>query len=287
MARKWTTVEDWVKDCLLDDSRGAPCTAFVCLHMKAVGSDEVAHRSVTATTADSAEIARHIVSKAEGYSQAFPGHQTFRIEAFYSSNEPKASFHFNCCEGNLISGTQDTPFSKHETSEKGLLGQLMSHNEKIMQMCMSITQTFAVGALPREEGHRREQAEMTVIMRDMLLAQRKEMLEAELQKLQFQRQSDERLLIGKLVPSLANYLTGREVIPQSHADSEILDAIAMKIKPEHIALLTQVGILDEQQAAVLAARFTKTRVEAEKRQALLKTMPPELNGVPKNNEGES
>ena len=61
----------------------------------------------------------------------------------------------------------------------------------------------------------------------------------------------------------------------------------MKIKPEHIALLTQVGILDEQQAAVLAARFTKTRVEAEKRQALLKTMPPELNGVPKNNEGES
>ena len=45
MARKWTTVEDWVKDCLLDDSRGAPCTAFVCLHMKAVGSDEVAHRS--------------------------------------------------------------------------------------------------------------------------------------------------------------------------------------------------------------------------------------------------
>ena len=156
-----------------------------------------------------------------------------------------------------------------------------------MQMCMSITQTFAVGALQREEGHRREQAEMTVIMRDMLLAQRKEMLEAELQKLQFQRQSDERLLIGKLVPSLANYLTGREVIPQSHADSEILDAIAMKIKPEHIALLTQVGILDEQQAAVLAARFTKTRVEAEKRQALLKTMPPELNGVPKNNEGES
>ncbi len=82
-------------------------------------------------------------------------------------------------------------------------------------------------------------------------------------------------MFAKALPSLINYVSGREVMPESHADSQLIEAIALKIKPDQLQMLGQMGIFSPEQILVLTNRFTKVREEYEKRQTALATVPPE------------
>jgi hypothetical protein len=116
---------------------------------------------------------------------------------------------------------------------------------------------------------------MNLVMRDILLNLRKEDQAAQMERLKYERESAERQMIGRALPSMMNYLTGREIVPESHADSQIIEALAMKVKPEQLQLLVASGICDQQTALLLAQRFAKVREEADKRAQAVRTAPPE------------
>lgn len=281
MSRRRVTVEQWIAEALQDNDKGSPCTALALMHVRAggVGEEEIHTKELKGGTANYKQLAETFVNKACGFSQDLPGIQTFRMLAFYGKSEPQSSFPFTCLEGSLTAG-QDAGFSKHEPTPTGLLGQLMAHNERLATINAQMVQTMAVNALQKDKDMMAERAEMNIIMRDVLLNQRKENQAMAMEQLKFQRESEERAMVGRLLPGMVNHLTGRELIPQTHADSEFLDAIVSRLQPDQIKMLVGLGLLSETEATVLVERLRKVREEQAKRQAILREAPPEnANGA--------
>ena len=276
MSRRRVTVEQWIAEALADTDKGAPCSGIALVHQKAigVGTDEIHTKEIQGTTASSKQLAEFFINKACAYAQDLPGTQTFRLLAFYGKGEPQAAFPFTVFEGALTAG-ENVAASKHEPSTTGLLAQLMKHNENIMSMHQRMTEGFLGMLVTRDLKHQEEKAEMNLIMRDILLNLRKEDHAMALEQKKFQRESEERQMLGRALPSLLNVLSGREVIPESHADSQLVEALALKVEPQHLQMLGQMGIFDQNQLMILANRFKKIRDEHEARRAALATIPPE------------
>jgi len=273
VSKKRITVEQWISDALTDADKGKPCSALALVLAKGTGHEEI-HTKEIQGPQDAKRLADFFISKATGYSQDLPGIQTFKILAFYGQSEPQATFPFTVAEGALTGGEQ-VPFSRHEASPNGLFAQLMKHNEAVMSMNMQIVQTLAVGAVTRDQEIQRERNEMNMIMRDMLLTMRKEGHEMQLAQLRYQRETEERRVMAKAIPSIANYLTGREVIPENFADSELIDAIAQDFSPEDIQMLVSMGKLKAEKAAILVARISKAKEDQKKRLEAFRTLPDE------------
>lgn len=271
--RKRVTVEQWITEALSDPDKGKPCNMLALSHVKMVGTEEV-HSKAIEGPQNFKGLADFFINKACAYSQDLTGVQSFRLQAFYNANEPQASFTFTVFEGNLTAG-EAAPWSKHEPTPTGLLAQLMKNNEFLMSQNTTLTQGFTGMLMAAFVEHNKEKAEMHMILRDVLLNMRKEDHAMRLEQLKFERESTERAMMGKAMPALMNYITGREVVPEQYADSQIIEAMALKTTPQHLQLLASSGMVTQEQALLLAARFTKIREEHEKRQQALKTVPSE------------
>jgi hypothetical protein len=276
MSRKRVTVEQWINEALSDVDKGKPCSALALVYIKGsgVGTEEIHAKQLEGKTHNPGDLARFFVGKATAFAQDLAGIQTFRLLAFYGTNEPQASFPFTVADGELTGGGE-VPYAKHEATANGLLGQLMKHNEAMTSMMHDIVKTITVQCVQREKELRQEVVEAQVIVRDVIFNMRKEAHEWKLNELKFQRDTNERQMMGRAMPSLLNFLTGREVIPESHADSEMLDALALTVQPGMLEQLVAVGIVKQEQAALLAARFAKAVERKKKEMEALKTLPPE------------
>lgn len=278
MARR-ITLEQWIKDACEDADKGAPLTALSLVFLKGIGTEEV-HTKEISGPQNFRQLAEFFTTKACNYSQDLPGTASFRLLGFYGGKtEPQATHTFTTYEGEVTAG-EKAPWSKHEPSPQGLLAQLMKHNEQIMSSHVQVTQGMLGMLMKRDEEHQKEKVEMNMIMRDILLNLRKEEHAFKLEQLKYERESTERQMLGRMAPALINHLTGREVVPTNHADSQIIEALAMKIQPQDLQLLVAMGKITQQEALVLAQRFTAVRDEHEKRSKLQTTLPPEeSNGV--------
>jgi hypothetical protein len=273
MARKRITIEQWITEALSDPDKGKACTALSLVHVRGVGQEEVHTKPLTGTV-KAKDLAEFFIARATGFAQDLAGIQTFRLLAFYGSNEPQGAFPFTVADGELTGGGESA-FAKHEPTQTGLIGQLMKHNEQTMAMALDLAKTMAVSAVQREAAMRQEVSEAQLIVRDVIMNMRKEAHEWRLKELEFQRSSDERRMLGKALPSIINHLSGREVLAGSYADSELLDALAMRVKPEMLQQLIAMNILTQEQGTLLAARFAQAVEERKKEVEALKMVPPE------------
>ncbi len=144
-----------------------------------------------------------------------------------------------------------------------------------MSMSNDLVKTYAVASVAREADMRKEVMEAQMIVRDVIFNMRKEAHEARMQELTFQRESQERLMIGRALPSVLSQLTGRDITTEGHADSELIDAMATTVKPEQIKQLMAMGIIPQEFGALLVARFARTIEKQKQEAAALKTLPPE------------
>lgn len=278
MARR-ITLEQWIKDACEDADKGAPLTALSLVFLKGIGTEEVHTKEITGPQ-NFRQLAEFFTTKACNYSQDLAGTASFRLLGFYGGKtEPQATHTFTTYEGEVTAGDK-APWSKHDPTQQGLLAQLMKHNEQIMGNFTQVTQGMLGMLMKRDEEHQKEKVEMNIIMRDILLNLRKEEHTFKLEQLKYDRESTERQMIGRLAPSVLNYLTGRDVVPVSHADSQIIEALALKIQPQDLQLLVAMGKITNEEALLLAQRFTAVRDEQEKRKKLLQVLPPEeSNGI--------
>ena len=273
MARKRITIEQWITDAMSDTEKGKPCSAFSLVHIKGVGQEEIYTKQLTAPVQPK-QLAEFFIDRATGFAQDLPGMQTFRMLAFYGSNEPQAALPFTVVDGELTGGGE-SPFAKHEPTQSGLLGQLMTHNERMANMMLDLTKSLAVQSIAHEAQMRQEVNEAQLIVRDVIMNMRKEAHDMRMAELTYARSSEDRRLLAKALPTILNQLTGRELVPESHADSELLDAIAAKIKPQMLQQLITLGVLDTNEAALLTARFARATEERRKEVEALKVVPPE------------
>ena len=278
MARKRLTIEQAIKDALADADKGKPCSAITLMYSKGMGQEEIHSKQLGGEPQDAGQLAQFFVSRATGYAQDIAGISNFKLLFFYGSNEPQAAHPFTVVEGELTAGG-DIPFSKHEPTPTGLLGQLMKHNEVIMSMQTDMVKGLTLAALQREEQQRKEVMEAQMIVRDVIFNMKKEAHEARMTELRFQRETQERQMIGKAIPSVLEQLTGRSITTEAHADSELVDLMAHKVTPEQIKQLMAMGIIPQEFGALLVARFAKT-IEREKQEAAaIKQLPPENTEV--------
>ncbi len=273
------SIEDWIKDALGDPDKGAPCSGIALVHLKqGVGTEEVHTKQITGTTESVAQLAEFFQNKACYFAQDMTGVQSFKLLAFYGGTEPRASHTFTVFEGDMTGGEQ-IPWSKHEPTPQGLLAQLMKHNEFLSQDNRQATQGMLSMLMGAFVEHGKEKAEMHGILRDVLLNLRKEEHTMRMEQLRYQRETDERAALAKLAPSFVNYLTGKEIITEAHADSQLIEGFALKAEPQHLQMMVGMGLVTQEQAMLLASRFTKIKEEHAKRQQALASVPPEDSNV--------
>lgn len=273
--RRRTSIEQWITDALSDADKGGPCTALSLVYVKAGGAFEEIHtKQLKGATHNAKDLAAFFMNKAQGFCQDLPGISTCKLQAFYGGDQPMAAFPFTIADGEFTAGGE-VAFARHEPSQQGLLAQLMKHNEQVTSMLMQIAQTVTIQAVTREAQLRSEVAEAQAIVRDVIMNMTKEQHQNRMAELTFMRQSEERKMLAGALPSLINSVTGSEVIPQSHADTLLLDALALKVKPEHLQALQAMGLVTNEQATLLAARFSKTLEQQEQQRAALKLAPSE------------
>lgn len=274
MARKRLTVEQVIVNALADADKGKPCSAITLMYVKGMGQEEIHSKQLNGEPQDAAQLAQFFVSRATGYAQDIPGISNFKLLFFYGSNEPQAAHPFTVVEGELTAGG-DIPFSKHEPTPTGLLAQLMKHNETIMAMATQMVQGFAVSALQREEAQRKEVMEAQLIVRDVIFNMKKEAHEARMAELAFMRETREREMIGRALPSVLSQLTGRDITTEGHADTELIEALATKVTPDQIKQLMAMGVIPAEVGAIIIARFSKVIEKQKQEAAALKSLPPE------------
>ncbi len=277
---KRITLEHWITEALGDADKGKPCSAIGLVHLKSgIGTEEVHTKPIEGTNANFRALADFFMNKATAYAQDMPGIQTFRLVAFYGSNEPQAAHTFTVFEGSLTAGVH-APWSKHEPTPSGHLALAMKHNEWLQQDYRNLVQGVMGMMLQERTEHAKERAEMNMVMRDVLLNLRKEDHAMQLERQRYIRESEERAMIGKALPGLINAFTNSEIMPSTLVDTQIIEGMAMKVGPEDLKLLVMTGKLTQQEALVVAQRFAAIREEAEKKKLAVQAAPSEDKETP-------
>lgn len=287
MAKRRQTVDQWIQTVIVDVIDGRQCSAVTCLHLKGVGgaTEEVVTKPLESPV-NVKELADHIVGRAEGFAQELPGLQTFKLLAFYGTNEPHNPFHFTVSDGTVISRTEAMQ-SAHEPTPTGLLGQLMKHNEQLAQQNMNLTQTVmqlaqgTIGMCLGPNGiiaqSRQTELEAIGVVRDATLDMFKQRQEAKMQELQAAQDLQTRKAILEAVPHMVNRFTGHEVFSETGNKAAIVDKLAFRITPQDLDMLVQLGKISKEEAMLLSAQFAAIVEEKRKELEALKQAPSEEN----------
>lgn len=285
MAKRRQTVDMWVQTVIADVIEGRPCSAVTCLHLKGMGgaTEEVVTRPLDGPV-NVKELADHLVSRAEGFAQELPGLQTFKLLAFYGTQEPHSPFHFTISDGSLTSRTEAMQ-SAFEPTPTGLFAQLMKHTEVLAAQNMTLTQSYmqlAQGVLAMCLGpqgilaqSRQTELEAIAVVKDATLGMMKERNEARLGELKALQDLQTRKAVMEAIPHLVNRWTGHEVFSETANDSAILGKLAMKVTPQDLEMLVQMGKLSQEEALILSARFAAIVEGKKKELEALKTVPSE------------
>jgi len=285
MAKRRQTVDTWVQTVIAEVIDGRGCTAITCLHLKGMGgaTEEVVTRPIEGSV-NVKELADHLIGRAEGFAQELAGLQTFKLLAFYGTNEPRNPFHFTVSDGTVMSRTEAMQ-TAHEPTPVGLLGQLMKHNEMLVQQNMQLTRDnlqLAQGVLGMCLGStgiiasaRQTEMDAIAVVKDATLNMFEQRKQARLEELQAMQTLQTRKAIMDALPHLVNRWTGHEVFDEKANKAAIVDKLAEKVTPEDLQMLVAMGKLSQEEALILSAQFASIIETKRKELAALKTVPVE------------
>lgn len=273
------SLENWIQDALHDPDKEGPCEAIGLFHIKSssggIGREEV-HTTKITGQATAAQIANLLRDKADTFAQGFTGSQAFRVVAFYKGDTPDA---WRASYPLQINGILDHDGGATESPNKdGLVAQIMRHNEAVMQqtflqqnriaerydrMVGSLSTHFE--ALARSNSElRQESMEAWEFVKKLVLMKETDAHELRMKEAEYERSTSERQQLMKILPALANTAFGKEVIPQSHADSAILEAILERVTPDQLTFVVQALGLPNEVVAPLIARAADMAKKKEK-----------------------
>lgn len=277
MARQ--TLDQWIYEALTDADKDGACTALSLVHRVGVREQEIHTTQLKQTGVDAKSLAKMFLGKAENYAAELPGVQTFNLLAFYGGRTQ-----FESIKPFMVNGETDMGGLATEGPTKdGLVQQAMRHTEAMTQMSLRQTtaMTSAMTAMfemvVRENmSLRKENLDATVIVRDAVLAMNEKKEESAFKRLKYERDTAERSKWLSFGPAFINTLLGREVFPQSTADTALIDTIAESISEEDIQRLAASGVIKPEVWGPLAQRMSKTMERKRLAEAQAKEA---LNGV--------
>jgi len=284
-SKKRHTVDSWVESTISEVINGKGCSLISLLHLKGIGgaSEEVMSKPIEGTV-NPHDLAENLIGRAEGFSQDLPGLNTFKLIAFYGSNEAHNPFHFTTSDGSLMSRSE-TVMSAHEPTPTGVLGQQMKHiealiaqNNQLVTANMTtanaiITMCFGPSGLVRESIQ--SQLEAVAVVKDAMLDMHRERKALIIEESKAAQDLEMKKAVIDFIPKIANRLTGREIIDEKSNRAEMFEMIAEKINPQDLELFVAMGKITKEQALVLSAQFAAIAEEKRKEREALNKVPSE------------
>lgn len=279
------TLEEWIKEIRQEgeeDVRGlGPLTGLALVHMKGTAPDElhVIDLKPGKRTYTDQQIAEICERKAHSYAQDLPGIQTFCLWAYFGDErKPKAQHPF------VIEGeAANTGLATEGPHPQGLTQQAMRHTESMHSLIFRQSQSLfqamqgVTTMMARENEHlRAENFEARRILGDLMMQKMTDDSAVRLREQQMAQQMKDRELLMKFAPALINTIMGKEVFPQSTADSAMLDSLVEGLAdlPQDRLMSLAEYIKPEMLGPLMAkanAFLDKRKAEAEKLHALAKT----------------
>lgn len=284
MSNNRKSLKSWIEECLSDTEKGGPCSCLSLIYKKPEGgSKEIHSLKLGGKTHDPEQLSNMFKGKAETYAQDLEGIQRFSLIAFYkSTHEPEAELPFIIVDGELSSRTGRSV--KEDPTATGLMAQFMRHLERKDESLIDVVKGFAAVTLnnhqlmvTENQRLREEVNDAYSIVREMVLERRKEDHDMRMKEMQFARESEDRKQLFKTLPALANTVAGREVFPQSVADTALIEGLGEHIAPDDIKKLVDLGVIKAEVAGPLIARLAEIQERKNKEAEAVKQLPPAKN----------
>jgi len=274
--KKRKSMDDWIREALNDPDKDGPCSMLVLVHMVGEQQKEIHAVKFTGKTWAEKDLAEMMRGKAETYCQDLPGVQTFQLLAFYKSTHPEAFYPFIV---NNISNTNGL-FTENLTSEEGRRSAHSRREEMFFQQMFQFQRSLnehAGSVIDRYARHNeqlhKENMDAYGIVKDMLMEKSLNDHKFKMERLQYERDSDERKKWMQWGPMLINTIVGREVFPQSVADTSLVESIADSLKEDDIMKLA--GVIDPKLLGPLMARveqFIQKKEDEQKQKMVLREL---------------
>lgn len=254
---KRQTLDQWVRECLLDPDKDGKCTAMTLVHMQGQAEKELHTVRFGPKPWDPKELAALFRGKAESYAAEMMGTQTFNLLAFYADRgEPQAR------KPMLIHGETDHHGMTEPPTKEGQTMQGMRHMEAVIQLAFRQTAMLfessqsTITQLVQQNGTlMRENRESFEMMKELMIRQIQTDDERIMKRLEYERKTAERSKWLGMAPALVNTLSGRDIFPQANADTALIDAVVDSIDEEGISKLST--IIKPEVWAPLASRMAK------------------------------
>jgi hypothetical protein len=283
---KYTPLSQWLREAMTSDADRGQCVAISVLYNKpGGGTREVKTIRLGGKTWDVGQLAELIQGTVETYAQDYGGLSSFEIQCLYgkesaSKGDIGAHHTITVMDGELQQGGRGRSV-KENNDGPGLVAQAMRHVERSYELLVSLVQTGAVTNLQREqamaareESLRKEVNDAYGIVREMMMKEAEKSHEQKMRELAFAEGVSTKKKLLEYIPALVNTASGKEVFPQSVADTALIEALAEKVPPEVIQQLAGTGLVPAEVMGPLMARFNEVLRKKQLEAEAVKQLPP-------------
>lgn len=280
MARK--TLDKWIEEAISDADKPT-ITHISLVHMRGLQQLELhTYRYGGTTRTEPRDLAAMFRGKAEAYCQDLPGVQTFQLMAFYGKTEAEAFQPF------LVNQNTENQsgLSTEAPTEQGRLQQIMRQGEALMQQVYRRQQTMDEHSIRMIEQQSKmigtlmtENMSAFQVVKDLLVERGDNSHKRQMEALQFQRATQERKKWMTFAPALINQIMGREVFPQSTADSALIETAVEHLDEATVTKLAET--LPAELWGPLASRLSQSLQKKNDEEQAMRQLP-QYKGSPED-----
>jgi hypothetical protein len=277
------SLDQWISEIIAEgqeDPERGDLSALHLVHMKGTTADPLHEITLGKRTYTPQQLAEIFERKANSYAQDLPGVQTFCLWAFFGDKTKPGAQHPFAIEGEPAPNGLGT----EGPHPQGLTQQAMRHTEVMFGAMSRQTQALfhmmqgMAAMVVRENETLRAQSvadreALMGLIQDKMLNDHK----IHIEESRLSQANEDRKALLKYAPALLNTIMGKEVFPQSTADSALLETLVeglADLPQEKLMMLAE--FVKPEMLGPLMARATsvieKRKEEASKLHALAKTI---------------
>lgn len=268
-------IDEWLRRQFYgsDEHPDGRCNRLVLSHIAVTGKAGDVHTmpfKKCPAEGEISDIVHEIETHALNEVETMGGVQKFIVRSYFSKSEkPVSRFPFRMSATDA--GNEDETVDSEPPSAKGMLSQLMRHNEALARM-LTMGTTQIIVTLQKQNANLAAQLEMNmskelefVRTTEELLSQKHvrelEAIQAQNKEKRMQELYDKGML---LLPAVANRIAGKQVMNQTVSPSEVmLNELVSTLKPEQFEKL--LAVLAPEQRIVLLELYQNMKKAEEHR----------------------
>lgn len=264
------TLKQWIAVQLTNNllnEQNDKLSVFSLMHIRnGMQEEEVKSIPIGSKEWDPKELATVLDQIAATIATGIPGRQQFIIYAHFQSGR-REQFPFGKAGEIEVGGIGTEP-----PTGQGIVVQLMRHNEAIMRIsCVNTEQIFTkllnsmevMGSMT--EKLLSENADVLDVLKQMVLERTVQEHSHKKELLEYERGTLYRQKLLAYAPAMLNQLAGRELIPQSTAESAVFEYLSETLTSEQIEKLSTI-LTPEQLAPVIGILADKEKAKQAQQQ---------------------